>query len=95
MTKKPSFKPYEKCADWLQLWVEDKESLLATMASNVAADLTAGWSVYGEGVQRQLRELSDYRDEYKETLDSFKQLCPEQVARWCFYDLLKQGAIEL
>lgn len=80
--------------DWFELWLEDKKAMLETMTRNIAADLSAGYDFYGRSIQRSLAEMDSYKAEYESALEKFKDMEESAVNRWCFYDLLKRGAIE-
>jgi len=43
--------------DWFEIWCEDKQNILNTMARNMAADLEAGYDFFGNSIQRQIREM--------------------------------------
>ena len=79
--------------DWFELWFEDKKSLIETMYRNLAADLDAGYDFYGSSIQKQIREIDEYRAQFDAEMDSFKTMDDAKVQRWCYYDLKKRGAI--
>lgn len=81
-------------SDWFDLWVEDKRSMLDTMARNLASDLNdGGYDFFGDCIQRQMSEISAYKEQFDTEMDSFKSMTEEAVNRWCFYDMKKRGAI--
>ena len=80
--------------DWFDLWFEDKNSIIASMSRNIASDLKAGYDFFGNSIQKQIRELEQYKEEVDCQLDSFKSMSNEEVNKWCFYELKKKGAIE-
>lgn len=79
--------------DWFELWCEDRESMLTTMVRNMAADLDAGLSYFGNTVSRQRKMIEEYKAETDATFDMFKGMDEVSVNRWCFYELKKRGAI--
>ena len=79
--------------DWFIVWKEDKESMLATMAENLRADLNAGYNYFGRAIQNQIEAISAYKAQYDAEFSSFKAMDEKAVSRWCYYDLLQRGAI--
>lgn len=79
---------------WLDMWIADKKSIVETMAKNMAADLEAGYSYYSRSIQEQKRALEEYDAEYGEQLMAFASMTDEETERWCYFDLLRRGAIE-
>lgn len=85
---------YDKSVDWFEMYVDDKRSMLNTMVRNLAADLDAGYDWFGASSVRQRERIDEYKAEYDGALERFKGMSEEQVQRWCFYDMLKRGAID-
>lgn len=81
--------------DWFELWFADKKSILQTMHNNMVSDLKAGYAPNGKCIVSQLKCIEDYTNQMNAELDSFKGMSEKQVNRWCFYDLVKRGAIEI
>ena len=79
--------------DWFIVWKEDKESILATMAENLRADLNAGYNYFGKAIQNQQETIKAYKRQFDAEIDSFKSMDEKSVNRWCYYDLIKRGAI--
>lgn len=79
--------------DWFIVWKEDKESILATMAENLRADLNAGYNYFGKAIQNQQETIRAYKNQFDAEIDSFKSMDEKSVNRWCYYDLIKRGAI--
>lgn len=79
--------------DWFEIWHDDKESIIATMVRNMAADLEAGYNYFGNSIRKQRAELEAYQASYNDTMEMFKGMEEKEVNRWCFYDLKKRGAI--
>lgn len=80
--------------DWFDLWYEDKQGMIATMARNMAADLAAGYDYFGNSIAKQRDEITRYKAQFDAEMDAFKTMDETAVNRWCFYDLKKRGAIE-
>lgn len=79
--------------DWFDVWIEERCSMQETMLRNMHADIDAGWSFWGECVQKQMNDLDKLVEDYEKTMDMFKTMEDKDVNRWCFYDLKKRGAI--
>lgn len=79
--------------DWFDIWFNDKQSILATMVSNMADDLKVGYDYFGACITRQRQEIENYRKAIDDQLDKFKTMDENSVERWCFYELKKTGAI--
>lgn len=79
--------------DWLKIWMDDKQSMIETMARNMAADIAAGYSYFGNCIQKQKEQLEEYRADYEGQLMAFADMEDGKVSRWCYYDLLRRGAI--
>lgn len=79
--------------DWFEIWFEDKQSMIETMTSNMAADLQAGYDFFGNSIQRQMRDIQEYKNRFDAQMEDFKFMEEKAVNRWCFYDLKKRGAI--
>lgn len=84
---------YDKEIDWFVMWCEDKQSIMETMERNMASDLDAGYKFFGESIQRQIRELTAYRDAYNAELDKIAEMDPSRVNHYCYVKLVKAGAI--
>lgn len=78
---------------WFEIWYDDKQGMIETMARNIAADISAGYSYLGNCIQKQKQELDDYKAEFEEQLMSFADMEDGKRNRWCYYDLLRRGAI--
>lgn len=63
------------------------------MTRNMVSDIEAGFNPCGESIKRQQREIERYNGEMKDQIDRFKKMEEKEVNRWCFYDLIKRGAI--
>lgn len=81
-----------KC-NWEEMWIADKESVMATMQSNMQADLDAGYNPYGKSIVRQKLAMLKYKEEFEKQLMQFADWTDEKTQRWCYYDLKRRGAI--
>lgn len=81
-------------AKWFEMWYSDKKAMISTMISNMAADLNAGYDLYGKSITEQRQMIVEYQKAFEDQLDAFKTMDDEQVNRWCFYDMKKRGVIE-
>jgi hypothetical protein len=79
--------------DWMDVWQDDKESILETMIKNMASDLNNGYDYFGKSIVEQRKMIENYKKEIDETWDLFKTMDEKEINRWCFYDLKKRGAI--
>ena len=79
--------------DWFVMWCADKESMIATMARNMAADIEAGYSYFGKSIQTQLKDIADYKAKYEADLDHIADMDANKVNHWCYVQLVKSGAI--
>ena len=84
---------FDKSIDWFELYTADRESVLNTMVGNLCADMDAGYSWFGNSAKKQRAEIQAFKDEYDATLEMFKSMEEDKVQRWCFYELVKRGAI--
>lgn len=78
---------------WFSIWMDDRHGMIETMAKNMGADLAAGYSYFGESIQKQQRGIEEYRDDYERQLMAFADMTNAQINRWCYFDLLRRGAI--
>jgi len=82
-----------KDINWFELWFDDKESMLNTMVKNMASDLNAGYDYFGDCIKRQTEAIANYKAEFDRQLMSFADMDEGKRNRWCYYDLLRRGAI--
>ena len=82
----------EKTA-WFEMWLDDKEAMICTMARNMSADLDAGYNYFGESIRKQREQIDAYKKEYDEQLMAFADMDDAKRDRWCYYDLLRRGVI--
>ena len=79
--------------DWFEIWLDDKQSMLATMVKNMAADLEAGYDYFGSCITRQREMIAAYKAEFDAQLMAFSDMTEEKRNRWCYYDMLRRGVI--
>lgn len=79
--------------DWFKMWCEDKECVISTMARNMAADIEAGYNYYGNSIQRQLKDIDEYKAAYNAELDKIANMDTNKVNHYCYIQLIKSGAI--
>lgn len=79
--------------DWFELWYDDKNSIIDAMARNMAADISAGYSYFGQSIVKQRRAIAQYKEQMDAEIDAFKEMDEKEVNRWCYYDMKKRGAI--
>lgn len=79
--------------DWFQIWMDDKKSIISTMVKNMNADLNAGYNYFGECIKRQRREIEEYKADFDRQVMNFADMDDGKRNRWCYYDLLRRGAI--
>jgi hypothetical protein len=76
------------------MWLDDKHSMLDTMIRNMTADLNAGYDYFGRSITNQRADIELYKIQMESEIDSFKSMSDRDVNRWCYFDLIKRGAIE-
>lgn len=81
--------------DWFLMWNDDKRAMIDTMKRNVEADIDAGYNERGFTVVKAKEALDRYIRRYEDDVESFKRMTEKDVQRWCFYDLVKRGVVEL
>ncbi len=79
--------------DWFEIWCEDKQNILNTMARNMAADLEDGYDFFGNCIQRQIKEMEEYREAFHSEMDKIAEMDPGRVNHYCYVKLKKAGAI--
>lgn len=80
--------------DWFEVWYYDKKCIIATMVRNMVADLDAGYDYFGRCITMEREEIEAYNKEFDAQLEAFKSMDENAVNRWCYYDMVKRGAIE-
>ena len=80
--------------EWFEIWLEDKNSILNCMKSNMEADLNAGYNRYCKSIIDQIDMIDNYQKSINEALENFKTMTEAEVDYWCYYDLKKREAID-
>ena len=81
--------------DWFKLWYEDKQSVLRAMRNNMKSDIDAGYNIRGACIMTQKRSIEEYEKTLSDIAELFKTMNEKEIQRWCFYDMIKRGSIEL
>lgn len=80
--------------DWFELWLGDRRSIEHTMRKNMQSDLDAGYNPDGCCIANQRANIALYEYTTDYCLSTFTEWGEEKINRWCYFDLLKRGAIE-
>lgn len=80
-------------ANWLEIWFEDRESMLETMRRNLAADIEAGYDVNGHLVRKQIVDIEEYEARFNTDAHRVREMEPAKAKHWCYVDLRRRGAI--
>lgn len=81
--------------DWFEMWHLDKEVILNTMVRNMTADLECGYDYFGESITEQREAIEAYKEKFDAEVMSFAEKTDEQRNKWCYYDMLRRGVIEI
>lgn len=81
--------------NYFKIWFEDKECIIDTMVRNMQSDLNHGYNYFGNSITKQRSAIDKYKKEFDAQMEKFKGMEDTKVNRWCKYDLLKRGVIEL
>lgn len=81
--------------DWFEMWHLDKEVILNTMVRNMTADLECGYDYFGKSITEQREAIEVYKEKFDAELMSFAEKTDEQRNKWCYYDMLRRGVIEI
>lgn len=79
--------------NWLELWFEDKNSILETMRRNLCADLEAGYNPNGNNIRNQKMEMEHFSLRFDEEAKRLREMEPKRATHWCYVDLKRRGAI--
>lgn len=80
--------------DWFEMWYSDKECMIDIMVHNMVADLECGYDYFGNCIRQQREAIDAYKTALEVQIDKFKDMDEKAVNRWCYYDMVKRGAIE-
>lgn len=81
--------------DWFEMWHLDKEVILNTMVRNMTADLECGYDYFGKSITEQREAIEAYKEKFDAEVMGFAEKTDEQRNRWCYYDMLRRGVIEI
>lgn len=81
--------------DWFELWYTDKQAMLETMIRVMVSDLNAGYNYFGECITKQREYIDKFKKEFEDQLMAFHEMDEGKRNRWCYYDLLRKGAISI
>lgn len=82
---------FTDCGNWVELWQEDKESMLSIMRENMRADIEAGYSL--ASLRAQLRGMEAYDREFQSQFAALGNMDAKQAEHWCYVDMRRRGAI--
>ena len=88
-------KPKVSGDEWFKIWYEDKVSILETMIRNMTADLECGYDYFGKSITEQREAIEVYKEKFDAEVMSFAEKTDEQRNKWCYYDMLRRGVIEI
>lgn len=80
--------------DYVEMWHDDKKSIIKTMVKNMNDDIQAGYNWLGASIQRQIHEITAYTVNYEREAAILRAMTYEAGQRWCKRDLIKRGTIE-
>ena len=89
IAERKGFLPYIICR--MQSGMRDAFAI--GFCQHAAADISAGYSYLGNCIQKQKQELDEFKAEFETQLMSFADMEDGKRNRWCYYDLLRRGAI--
>lgn len=81
--------------DFVALWIDDKQSIIETMLKNMNADINAGYDPHGANIEKQRAAIREYVAAYNAELMKIADKTPQAAARFCKFDLIRRGAIEI
>lgn len=79
--------------NWLEIWMEDKESMVETMIKNMTSDLEAGYDYFGKSIREQREMIDSYKREFDLQMKALGLMDEKKVQWWCYMDLKRRGAI--
>ena len=78
---------------FFDLWKDDRQSVLATMARNLASDLAAGYDYHGASITRQRAEMAEYAAQTRALREQIERQDIRAREAFCRRLLKKSGAI--
>ena len=82
-----------KTVDYVQLWHDDKQSMLATMYTNLASDLRNGYNPFGKSALTQKAYIAAYENEYAVQSKALLAKDEKAARKWAYHDLRRRGVI--
>ena len=83
----------KKGVDYVQLYIADKQSMLHTMYSNMAADYLCGYQPFGNSMVQSKAQVAAYEYQYAQEREALERMDDKSAQRWAYNDLKKRGAI--
>lgn len=81
--------------EWIEIWNDDKRSVVATMYRNLTADIEAKYSPWGHSVRQSQAQITTYIAEWEEQEMKIERLDNIKAKGFmCYRWLKKSGAIE-
>lgn len=80
---------------YFDMWFADKQCMIATMNANLQADLKCGYNPNGNCILNQRKAIIDYENEFLKQCEKFVNMDDKKIERWCKYDMLRRGVIEI
>lgn len=80
--------------DYIELWIDDYNSLIDCAVRNMQSDLAAGYNPHGKSIAADIeciREITARRDAGIEHIADFAD--DRKASRWCYLDMKRRGAI--
>ena len=81
-------------AEWIEMWNDDKRSVVATMYRNLTADIEAGYDFFGHSVYQEHAAITEYAAKWERQIAELARLDTDAKGRRCFEWLRDCGAIE-
>lgn len=79
--------------NWIEVWFEDKISMMDTMRRNLADDIKAGYDLNSHCIRKQIVDIEEYESQFNRDADRIKEMDPNKAQHWCYIDLKKRGAV--
>ena len=78
--------------NWIDIWFDDKRSMVDTMRRNMVADLEAGYDLNGHIIRKQVVDLEEYEMQFNREAEVLRVMEPAKAKHWCYIDLKRRGA---
>lgn len=80
--------------EWLELWIEERKSMLETISRNIEADIRAGYPLTSKAVTEGRALYERTYEKYKNDLREAFKMIPAESNRWAYMDLKARGWID-